>query len=503
MPELEKLLKKGREADSHRSWHHIIVDATVWDEAVAGLAGGYWSLSGLWGEPGMVHMALRTADINAVLSLECADNHFPSVGRLHPPAIRLERSLRDLYGLVPDDAHDTRNWLDHGRWGMRWPCAGSVHDDGKGDRYDFLPVSGEGIHQIAVGPVHAGVIEPGHFRFNVNGEVVVRLEERFGYTHKGIEKLLHGASLEEGARIAGRICGDSTVAYTFAYVRAVEEAIGLDVPPRAVWLRALMAELERLGNHLGDIGAVCNDAAFALMHAECAILRENVLRVDGEVFGHRLMMDRIVPGGVAANINEKDVGRLRHLVEDIRRRFNPLIELYDNTVSLQDRTVGAGVVPPSLVQLYAPGGYVGRASGRAVDARLEPGYEPYQHLDFTIPVLEDGDVNARIWIRIKEVEQTLSLIGQILDRLPEGGIRNDASGMKAGEGEGLSLTEGFRGDVLVWVKIGRDGHLERGHFRDPSWFQWPLLEAAIKDNIVADFPLCNKSFNCAYSGVDL
>jgi Ni,Fe-hydrogenase III large subunit len=263
-----------------------------------------------------------------------------------------------------------------------------------------------------------------------------------------------------------------------------------------------MAELERVANHLGDIGAICNDASFALMHSHCGILREVVLRAADACFGHRLMRDCIVPGGVAVDFTPQHSGVLRELVERIRHTFPALIDLYDNTASLQDRTVGTGIVKSTLVREYAAGGYVGRASGRGFDARRTPGYAPYDSLRFDVPVREEGDVDARVWIRIREVEQSLALIGQIVDGLPDGPA-HAAVTPAGGPREGLALVEGFRGDVLVWLRLDDDQRIARCHLRDPSWFQWPLLEAAIEGNIVADFPLCNKSFNCAYSGHDL
>ena len=366
----------------------------------------------------------------------------------------------------------------------------------------FLPVEGENLHQIPVGPVHAGIIEPGHFRFTANGETVVRLEQRLGYVHKGIEGLMSGATLERGAKLAGRTSGDSTVAYALAFARAAEAALGIEASARGVHLRALMAELERIANHFGDFGAICNDASFSIMHAQCGILRELTLRTAHACFGHRLMMDRVVPGGVAADLAADGAARLRALIDEVRRRFPELIEVYDNTASLQDRTVTTGILKPALAKQFGAGGYVGRASGRAVDVRRTPGYPPYDALQFDVPVFHEGDVNARVWVRIREIEQSLGLIEQILARLSEGPIAVEIP--SAGEvREGHALVESFRGDVFVWLRIDADGKIARCHLRDPSWFQWPLLEVAIEGNIVADFPLCNKSFNCSYSGHDL
>jgi Ni,Fe-hydrogenase III large subunit len=261
-----------------------------------------------------------------------------------------------------------------------------------------------------------------------------------------------------------------------------------------------MAELERLANHLGDIGAICNDASFALMHTHCGILRERVLRAADVCFGHRLMRDCVVPGGVSVDLHDSGVLAIRALAAEIQARLPALAVLYENTASLQDRTVGSGILKRELAQQYAAGGYVGRASGRTFDARRRPGYTPYGELDFEVPVLREGDVNARVWIRIREVEQSVSLVGQILERLPAGAVRAE---LPRRQGEGMALVEGFRGDVLVWLSLTDAGLVRRCHLRDPSWFQWPLLEAAIEGNIVADFPLCNKSFNCSYSGHDL
>jgi Ni,Fe-hydrogenase III large subunit len=483
---LDELTAVGRPVPEHQPVPRVAVDAATWIQASEALRDGRLTLMGLWGDDGAVHMALLDEPMRqlAVISLEGPVGRFPSVGQFHAPAIRPERAIRDLYGIEPIDAPDLRPWLDH-----RTP-------------YTFLSAKGEHLHQIPVGPIHAGIIEPGHFRFTAGGETVVRLEARLGYVHKGIEKLMVGAPLDHAAKLAGRVSGDSTVAYAIAFAQAAEAALGgAQIPPRAIWLRALMAELERLANHLGDIGAICNDASFALMHAHCGVLREEVLRAADRAFGHRLMRDCVVPGGVAVEPSEAGVAALRATVATLRQKFPALVELYDNTASLQDRTVGAGILKAKLARQFGAGGYVGRASGRLFDARRDLAYPPYDVLSFEVASRQDGDVNARVWIRIHEVEQSLSLVEQILDRLPKGAIGiplRDAS-----PGEGLAVVEGFRGDILVSLRLATNGSVERCHLRDPSWFQWPLLEAAIEGNIVADFPLCNKSFNCSYSGHDL
>jgi Ni,Fe-hydrogenase III large subunit len=503
---LSALANRGERVTAHRPWPRVVVDAATWRQAVLGIAAGEATLLGLWSDGEAVHLALHAEEAPEVLviSLPCPERRFPSVAATHPPALRLERSIRDLYGLEPEGSPDTRRWLDHGRWGVRQPLGAHEAAPPTGDPYTFHAATGPPLHQIPVGPVHAGIIEPGHFRFTCNGEAVVRLEERLGYVHKGVDGLMLDAPLEKAAKLAGRVSGDSTVAYAIAFARAVESALGLEPPPRAVFLRALMAELERLANHFGDIGAICNDASFSLIHAHCGILREHVLRVADASFGHRLMMDCVVPGGTAVELAQASAPGLPTLIRTVRRRFPELIELYDRTASLQNRTITTGILTRELARQYGAGGFIGRASGRALDARKQPSYAPYDDLRFDMPIRQEGDVDARVWVRINEVAQSLALIEQILERLPAGAIRTEPGRPVGGEGaEGLALVEGFRGDVLAWVRLTPDGAIARCHLRDPSWFQWPLLEAAIEGNIVADFPLCNKSFNCSYSGHDL
>jgi Ni,Fe-hydrogenase III large subunit len=503
MPTLAKVIAQGRKIDGHRPWPRIVADDALWQTLAVRLAERRCSLLGLWGDVGAVHMALldEAEKWVAVATKECPNGRYPSVARFHPPALRFERAARDLFGLAPVGLPDVRPWLDHGCWDVVHPLnPGAVSEARVEPPYRFLLAEGEGLHQIPVGPVHAGIIEPGHFRFTAAGETIVRLEERLGYTHKGVEGLMIGKPVAEAAKLAGRVSGDSTVACAYAFARAVEAATRCEPPPRAVWLRALMAELERLANHLGDIGAICNDAAFALMHAHCGVLRERVLRTAANCFSHRLMMDCVIPGGVMVDLSPQSAREIRALVDFVRQAFPKLVTLYDNTASLQDRMVGTGRLSGEFARQYACGGYVGRASGRGFDARKDLAYPPYDALTFEAPTLDEGDVNARVWIRIREVEQSLSLIDAIVDRAPAGPIRVEPAAV---QGEGVALVEGFRGDVLAWVRLDEAGCISRCHIRDPSWLQWPLIEAAIGGNIVADFPLCNKSFNCSYSGHDL
>ncbi|HAU29768.1 MAG TPA: hydrogenase expression protein HypE [Rhodospirillaceae bacterium] len=504
MTSLKDILAKGKEVQTGRVFPRAVFGAENHDLPET-MAQGELDLLGLWGDDGCVHAAMfdRRDRMTGIVTIEAAKGHFPSFGLHFPAAVRMERTITDLFGLVPDGAQDTRRWLDHGQWNVSTPLGQQISAP-PCETYAFLPVEGESLHRVLVGPVHAGIIEPGYFRFHASGETIVRLEERLGYVHKGIEALLQGADVETGAKLVARVSGDSTVAYSTAYARAIETALGIDLPPRAHFLRGIMTELERVANHMGDIGAICNDGAFAMMLAECSVLREKVARTAFECFGHRMMMDKVVPGGVATNLDASGISCLRTLVAEITPEFASLMELYDSEASILDRTETTGILSPELAAAFAAPGHVGRASGRNFDSRRDCPHEPYSMLPaFDIPVLKAGDVDARLRIRALEIPKSLGLIIRMLDHLPDGAPFRSMNAATGQICEGLGITESFRGNVLVWLRLSAEGTIERCHPHDPSWIQWPLLEDVIRGNIIADFPLCNKSFNCSYSGHDL
>lgn len=478
------------------------IDERDWIGLAMGCAQGLQDLLALWVDDDAAHMGLGVPalKLRIIVSVPLKRGSFPSVAKNHPAASRLERSIRDLHGVEPKGLPDQRNWMDHGKWPS--PPPSLKKDAARRDAaYAFLATEGEGLHQIAVGPVHAGIIEPGHFRFSVNGEAVVRLEERLGYTHKGIAALCRGADIATAALIAARISGDSTAAYSYAYALAIEAALKWRPPPRAVLLRGIMAEIERLSNHVNDVGAICNDASVVVLHAHCTLLREDILRTANQCFGHRMMMDRIVPGGVAADLSAEGAEAIQALLARCATNFEAVVRVYDEAPSLQDRTVSTGNVSAELARRFGAGGHVGRASGRAFDTRLNFPYGPYEALDFAMALHAGGDVDARVWVRIEEVRSSMALIRQMLKLLVPGPLMSVMPRARAGEG--AAMVEGFRGDIFVAVRLDDRARLVNFYARDPSCFQWPLLEAAIEGNIVADFPLCNKSFNCSYSGHDM
>jgi len=444
------------------------------------------------------------------LELEVTDASmsYPDLWPAFPCAGRLQRCVADLSGLRAEGAQDTRPWLDHGLWPIDGPplCQNAQSLPGPGNAlpadYPFVRVQGEGVHEIAVGPVHAGIIEPGHFRFSVVGEKVLRLEQHLGYAHKGIERRFTELAPLDAHRLAGRVSGDSTVAYAWAYCMALETAWGCDVPPRAAWLRALMLERERVANHLGDLGALGNDAALSFGLAQFSRLREDWQRLSREVFGHRLMMDAILPGGVAGDVSPDMLGRLRAQCDDIERDVRALKQVYDEHAGLQDRFLATGRVEPALAAQLGLTGLAGRASGQAFDLRCDHQWEPYERLNVAMATHRNGDVAARVTVRFEEALESLRIIRELCRAMP-GGSTHLALEPRMERSRGAGWVEGWRGEILVVLDMAADGRIARCHCHDPSWQNWPVLEHAVIGNIVPDFPLINKSFNLSYSGHDL
>jgi len=442
------------------------------------------------------------------LGLADASPAYPDLTPVFVYADRMQRAAADLSGIHSDTAIDRRPWLDHGLWRvdshpLRYGSLESTVSRGEPPQaYPFVRVEGDGVHEIAVGPVHAGIIEPGHFRFSVVGEKVLRLEERLGYAHKGIERRFLDLPALTAHRLAGRVSGDSTVAFCWAYCMALESACGVDVPERAQWMRALMLERERVANHLGDLGALGNDAALAFGLAQFSRLREDWQRLSGEAFGHRLMMDVIEPGGLARELHWAALDRLRRQCDEVEREVRTLRGIYDDHAGLQDRFMTTGRVTPELAARLGLTGLAGRASSQRADLRCDQPWEPYRQLDVKRSVRSDGDVAARVAVRFDELFESLRIQRELCTRLPAGRGRRWIAPLPQGA-VGAGWVEGWRGEVFVALELGAGGSIARCHCHDPSWQNWPVLEHAIIGNIVPDFPLINKSFNLSYSGHDL
>ena len=429
---------------------------------------------------------------------------YPGLQELFPSAARMQRAAFDLTGVRSTDA-DERPWLSHGHWRSDVPPLGPAPplETAGPQPYEFVPVAGDGVHEIAVGPVHAGIIEPGHFRFSVVGEKVLKLEERLGYTHKGIERRFTELPILDGHRLAARVSGDSTVAFSWAYCQALEGASAITVPPRAAWLRALYLEIERAANHLGDLGALGNDAGFGFGLAQFSRLKEELLRSTAAAFGGaRYLFDAVVPGGAAFDLDRAGAASLRERALAVAAAAVTLRDIYDNHAGVRDRFVGAGRVEPALAARLGLLGLAGRASGQAFDARVDRPVAPYDELAPGKIVRSEGDVAARVAVRFDELAESCRLITAIVDALPGGAIREKLDAPAPGT-FAAGLIEGWRGPCFVGLEAGEGGAIARCHPHDVSWQNWPVIEHAIVDNIVPDFPLINKSFNLAYSGHDL
>ena len=495
---------------------HARVDAAQWLAAAQAMRDSGARLLALWAgaadaqaQPSAC-VAYASAQGACWLTLPLADGAtYPDLVPFFPVVARMQRAAADLSGIRAEGAQDQRAWLNHGAWpedyrplrapGTRHPTPTPLQD------YDFVRVEGDGVHEIPVGPVHAGIIEPGHFRFSIVGEKVLRLEQRLGYTHKGIEQRISQLPPVAAAKLAGRVSGDSSVAYAWAYCMALESAAQTPVPERGLWLRALLLERERIANHLGDLGALGNDAAFAFGLAQFSRLREDWLRVSHELFGHRWLMDRIVPGGVAVDLDGAGADRLRRQCNAIEDEVRTLFRIYESHAGLQDRFMSTGRVPPQLAAQLGLTGLAGRASGQARDLRCDHAWPPYAQIGVTQARHAGGDVAARVAVRFDEVFESLRLIRRLLDAMPAGPIACEVV-LPQQAAMGAGWVEGWRGEIWVALELAdaKSGkRIRRCHLHDPSWQNWPVLEHAIMGNIVPDFPLINKSFNLSYSGQDL
>jgi Ni,Fe-hydrogenase III large subunit/NADH:ubiquinone oxidoreductase subunit C len=447
-----------------------------------------------------VHRPAVTAHVDV-------DDAFPSLATRSFAASRFEREIQDLFGLVATGHPDPRRLALHQFWPQDYhpllrdatPPATLV-DDGRA--FPFRHVEGPGVFEITVGPVHAGIIEPGHFRFSVEGETIANLETRLGFVHKGTEKLFEQLPLARAPELAERISGDTSVAHALALCQALESLAGVRPPERASWLRVLLLELERLYNHVGDVGMILNDTGYAFGHAHCFRLRERLLRLNARLTGHRLLRGAVVAGGVAGPIASADLERGAREVDRIVAEFIDVARLaLDNTMVLE-RLQGTGRLTNRTAREMQVVGLVGRASGIDADARRDAPFAAYDRLPISVPVYGDGDVWSRTTVRIDEARQSATLIAEVAHRAPAGPLFSAPGRLRAGA-QAIGLVEGWRGPIWHWALAGEENALARLKVMDPSFRNWPALEYAVLNNIVPDFPLCNKSFNLSYSGNDL
>jgi Ni,Fe-hydrogenase III large subunit/Ni,Fe-hydrogenase III component G len=448
-----------------------------------------------------------TGFVVASISVPAEHPTFPSLATRWYLASRFEREIHDLFGLVPAGHPDLRRLPMHQFWPADYhpllkdaTIRQNFYDEG--EAYPFRRVEGEGLYEITVGPVHAGIIEPGHFRFSVEGETIINLESRMYFVHKGIEKLLESATLVQGVKLAERISGDSSVAHALAFCQAVETLAGVIIPPRAAYLRVVLLELERLYNHIADVGAICTDTGFAVANVHALRLREDLLRLNARLAGHRLLRDSLVPGGVTRDFGAEQIADARGSVARIIADFDQIVDIAISNGFVLDRLHGTGQLSPQIAREMQVVGVPARASGIDEDARRDHSFAAYAQLPPRVIVYSEGDVWARLMVRVEEAREAARLIETALEALPSGSLTVSFDALPDGQGA-FGLVEGWRGPIWHWVVGGNNNTLRRVKIKDPSFANWPALNYAILKNIVPDFPLVNKSFNLSYAGNDL
>jgi len=439
--------------------------------------------------------------VELVVRVPPHDAAIPTLAGISYPAGRFEREVRDLYGVQPDGHPLPQRLLRHGHWPRGWyPMLRGAEPRPRFDpdvgSFPFLEVEGPGVYEIPVGPIHAGLIEPGHFRFSVVGETILRMKARLWFLHRGIERLFEGRRPAEGIELAERISGDTAVGHTLAYLMAVEAAAGLDVPHSDRMVRGLLLELERLHNHVADLGALANDVGFGVINAHAQTLRETLLRLNKATTGHRLLRGGLTVGGARVK-SLPDPEALRHVAAQVEE----LVEITLGHSVVADRFTGTAVLQTDQARAIGTLGYVARASGIDSDARRD---HPFLDLGdaFEVVVESSGDVLARYLVRAREIAVSTAVAVDLTRRLT-GGTGSGRAVETAAAGAGFAQVEAWRGTLAHRVELGPGGELTRVKVVDPSFFNWPALPVALADTIVPDFPLANKSFNQSYAGNDL
>jgi Ni,Fe-hydrogenase III large subunit/Ni,Fe-hydrogenase III component G len=417
-----------------------------------------------------------------------------------------EREIQDLFGLKLVGHPNPRRCALHDDWPEVYPLRKDFDLKTKlppftGARHKFREVEGEGVFQVPVGPVHAGIIEPGHFLFSVAGEPVLYLQLRLFYVHKGTEKLFENLPVFHAVRLAESISGDSSFAHGTAFCHALERAAGVEAPPRARALRTACLELERIYNHIGDIGAIATDVGFVVANAQAMRLKELALRMNEELTGNRLLRGMICPGGVRYDWVIGQCQALGEFLDRLEPDFNPLVSLVLDSESTRDRLETTGVLKPEVCRDLGIVGIAGRASGFPHDLRRDFPHDAYAGVQFTVPVYQEGDVIHRLQVRVDEVRQSFGILRQILADLPAGEIRTPFGELPP-DRMALGYVEGWRGEIFHWIRTAPGNRLARCKIKDPSLQNWPALTEAIQGNIIPDFPVINKSFNLSYSGND-
>jgi Ni,Fe-hydrogenase III large subunit/Ni,Fe-hydrogenase III component G len=443
-----------------------------------------------------------------ILKAPIPEDHssFPSLAAELPAINWQEREIQDWFGLEAVGHPNPRRVALHDNWPDVHPLRKSFPLDTvlppfEGERHVYRSTYGEGVFQIPVGPVHAGIIEPGHFNFAVAGEPILYLQLRMFYTHKGTEKLFESLPIHRAVFLAESISGDSAFSHGEAFCQAVEKAAEIEVPARAQFMRTILLELERVANHIADVGAIATDVGFVIANAHAGRIRELVLGMNETLTGSRVLRGMIAIGGVRRDWQPDQVDVIEKTLRVVEREFSDLVAIIQSSDSTRDRLEHTGILRPDKAITLGIVGVAGRASGVDRDIRRDHPYEAYSKLSFKVPVYQAGDVRHRMQIRIDEVGESIQMIRAAVALLPEGPHRAPAQPIPPGRCA-MSAVEGWRGEIVHWVRTGEGNRIERCKVKDPSINNWPAIVEAVEGNIVADFPVINKSFNLSYSGTD-
>ncbi len=443
-----------------------------------------------------------------IMELVGSNRLFPSITPSIHAAQWYEREIRDMFGLIPQGHPDLRRLIRHEHWPkgthpLRKNYSWNSVLGRQQSAYHFRRLEGEGVFEVPVGPIHAGIIEPGHFRFSVAGEPIMQLELRHFWKHRGVEKLFEQQRLTDAVPLAERVSGDATVGHSLAYCQAVETLMSIEVPRRAKYLRSLFLELERLHNHIGDVGAICNDTAYALAHAHCGRLKERLMQLNDRLSGSRFLRGVIRVGGVYDDLTSEQLLEVVAELDAIEPDFSELERIVSANASLIDRLETTGILRKQTAWDHAVVGLVARATGLSQDIRRDRPFAAYDELEVNVATYRYGDVRARMRVRMDEIHESMRLIRDIRAHIPLGPIAVEPRRFPAAGAWAFSAVEGWRGEILYAVIAGRDGQIHRCKVRDPSFVNWPAIQWAVLGNIIPDFPLINKSFNLSYAGNDL
>lgn len=434
-----------------------------------------------------------------------ANQEFPSLAKDIYSASLFEREIWEMFGIRPEGSPDLRRLHLHeevwpeGFFPLRKDFTPPSQLAQQEREFNFIKGEGEGLFEVPVGPVHAGIIGPGHFRFSVAGEPIINLEIRLGFTHRGVEKIMEAKNISEALKLSECVSGDSAFAHSLAFCLAVEKIQQIAPPPRAVLLRAIFLELERLYNHINDIGGIALDVGFTFAASFASVMKETMLQLNWKISGSRYLKGINRIGGLSRDIDDR---LAKELLDKLKSFFTELAELEGilfSSASFMDRVDSTGILRKRTAIDIGVVGLAGRASGLSLD--LREGIDHYQSAGFKPLIMEAGDVLCRLKVRLLEFKQSIELIRHFLGQLVPGDIITSPSGIK--EDFALGAVEGWRGPVLYWLKLDGDGKVERLKIVDPSFHNWEGLSFAVQGEIIPDFPLCNKSFDLSYSGNDL